>query len=132
MRQKSLIPGVLGDEVQGTRAQNLFISKSGSGGGAPSIPIRGLQCRVPTGTGKPGKMTQLFPVREKSGNFCSIKTNDFGSNLTGGNFIWFQNTEDKSMESCFNSRPCKSYNITAFKWLPWERLLMETTSCQLL
>ena len=26
-------------------------------------------CRVPTDTGKPGKMRQLFPVREKSGNF---------------------------------------------------------------
>ena len=25
--------------------------------------------RVPTDTGKPGKMRQLFPVREKSGNF---------------------------------------------------------------
>ena len=25
--------------------------------------------RVPTGTGKPVKMRQLFPVREKSGNF---------------------------------------------------------------
>ena len=25
--------------------------------------------RVPTGTGIPGKMRQLFPVREKSGNF---------------------------------------------------------------
>ena len=25
--------------------------------------------RVPTGTGKPGKMKQLFPVIEKSGNF---------------------------------------------------------------
>ena len=24
---------------------------------------------VPTDTGKPGKMRQLFPVREKSGNF---------------------------------------------------------------
>ena len=32
-------------------------------------------CRVPTGTGnpgKPGKMRQLFPVREKSGNFEKI------------------------------------------------------------
>ena len=26
-------------------------------------------CRVPTGTEKPGKMRQLFPVMEKSGNF---------------------------------------------------------------
>ena len=33
------------------------------------------QYRVPTGTGnpgKPGKMRQLFPVREKSGNFEKI------------------------------------------------------------
>ena len=29
-------------------------------------------CRVPTDTGKPGKMRQLFPVREKSGNFEKI------------------------------------------------------------
>ena len=28
--------------------------------------------RVPTDTGKPGKMRQLFPVREKSGNFEKI------------------------------------------------------------
>ena len=26
-------------------------------------------CRVPTRTGKPGKMGRHFPVREKSGNF---------------------------------------------------------------
>ena len=26
-------------------------------------------CRVPTQTGKPGKMGRHFPVREKSGNF---------------------------------------------------------------
>ena len=29
----------------------------------------GTVIRVPTDTGKPGKMRQLFPVREKSGNF---------------------------------------------------------------
>ena len=28
-----------------------------------------LDARVPTDTGKPEKMRQLFPVREKSGNF---------------------------------------------------------------
>ena len=28
--------------------------------------------RVPTDTGKPGKMRQLFPVREKSGNFENV------------------------------------------------------------
>ena len=27
------------------------------------------KCRVPTRTGKPGKMGRHFPVREKSGNF---------------------------------------------------------------
>ena len=27
------------------------------------------QIRVPTGTGKPGKTREVFPVREKSGNF---------------------------------------------------------------
>ena len=31
-----------------------------------TIPI---QSRVPTRTGKPGKMGRHFPVREKSGNF---------------------------------------------------------------
>ena len=32
--------------------------------------IRSLySCRVPTRTGKPGKMGRHFPVREKSGNF---------------------------------------------------------------
>ena len=29
----------------------------------------GSGCRVPTRTGKPGKMGRHFPVREKSGNF---------------------------------------------------------------
>ena len=28
-----------------------------------------ISCRVPTRTGKPGKMGRHFPVREKSGNF---------------------------------------------------------------
>ena len=31
-----------------------------------------LVYRVPTRTGKPGKMRQLFPVREKSGNFAKM------------------------------------------------------------
>ena len=31
--------------------------------------LRKENYRVPTNTGKPGKMRQLFPVREKSGNF---------------------------------------------------------------
>ena len=33
----------------------------------PNFLVKLIQ--VPTGTGKPGKMRQLFPVREKSGNF---------------------------------------------------------------
>ena len=37
----------------------------------PPYPILAI-FRVPTGTGKPGKMRQLFPVREKSGNFEKI------------------------------------------------------------
>ena len=28
-----------------------------------------MMIRVPTHTGKPGKMREVFPVREKSGNF---------------------------------------------------------------
>ena len=28
-----------------------------------------IKCRIPTHTGKPGKMREVFPVREKSGNF---------------------------------------------------------------
>ena len=34
-------------------------------GGAPNL----MKDRVPTRTGKPGKMGRHFPVREKSGNF---------------------------------------------------------------
>ena len=33
------------------------------------VPIPDCTCRVPTRTGKPGKMGRHFPVREKSGNF---------------------------------------------------------------
>ena len=33
------------------------------------VPICLPSFRVPTQTGKPGKMEKLFPVREKSGNF---------------------------------------------------------------
>ena len=37
------------------------------------VPVWGVRlkgyCRVPTRTGKPGKMGRHFPVREKSGNF---------------------------------------------------------------
>ena len=33
------------------------------------IRMREVGLRVPTGAGKPGQMRQLFPVREKSGNF---------------------------------------------------------------
>ena len=36
--------------------------------------------RVPTRTGKPGKMGRYFPVRKKSGNF--EKTGKVGENLT--------------------------------------------------
>ena len=36
------------------------------------------QYRVPTSTGKPGKMRQLFPVREKSGNFEEKKSKSQG------------------------------------------------------
>ena len=33
------------------------------------VRLCSLVYRVPTGTGKPGKMGRHFPVREKSGNF---------------------------------------------------------------
>ena len=37
-----------------------------------TVSVEIAKDRVPTDTGKPGKMRQLFPVREKSGNFEKV------------------------------------------------------------
>ena len=48
----------------------LFTSTTfASGASIFLLKTRNKEARVPTDTGKPGKMRQLFPVREKSGNF---------------------------------------------------------------
>ena len=57
------------------------------GVGHPSWKVLSLVLRVPTSTGKPGKMRQLFPVREKSGNFEKKSKSQGILNESGKNVI---------------------------------------------
>ena len=56
-----------------SRVNNLFLLEVSFGFGRITVWVaqnsQNIENKVPTRTGKPGKMGRHFPVREKSGNF---------------------------------------------------------------